>query len=83
VTAAAVPIPRGTMPRCPDPCVRAYGGVPLLDAEGTLLGTLCHYDLLPRDPAQVDLELMLAVASTLALGGFVPPYPPRRATQES
>ena len=57
--------------------VRAYCGVPLLTAEGELLGTLCHYDLLPRDPEQIDLPLLLQVASRLALGGFVPPYPKR------
>jgi hypothetical protein len=49
--------------------------VPLMDSAGTLLGTLCHYDLVPRDPKQVDLELMLNVASFLTLGGHVPPYP--------
>lgn len=55
--------------------VLAYCGIPLLDAEGVLLGTLCHYDTVPRDPDRLDLELLLQVASTLALGGHVPPYP--------
>ncbi len=55
--------------------VLTYCGVPLMDSAGTLLGTLCHYDLVPRDPKQVDLELMLNVASFLTLGGHVPPYP--------
>ncbi|MDM0015831.1 GAF domain-containing protein [Variovorax sp. J22P168] len=55
--------------------VLSYCGVPLMDSAGTLLGTLCHYDLVPRDPEQVDLELMLSVASHLTLGGHVPPYP--------
>ena len=55
--------------------VAAYCGVPVLDPEGQILGTLCHYDLAPRDPAQVDLELMLLVASALAQGDHVPPYP--------
>ncbi|MDP9897785.1 GAF domain-containing protein [Variovorax ginsengisoli] len=55
--------------------VQSYCGVPVMDSEGTILGTLCHYDMVPRDPAQVDLELMLNVASFLALGGHVPPYP--------
>jgi GAF domain-containing protein len=55
--------------------VPAYCGVPILDAEGVLLGTLCHYDLVPRDPGQVDLELMLQVASALAQSGRIPPYP--------
>lgn len=55
--------------------VRAYCGVPILDPEGALLGTLCHYDLVPRDPAQLDLELLVQVASALQLGDHVPPYP--------
>ena len=55
--------------------VPTYCGVPVMDPEGTILGTLCHYDLVPRDPLQVDLELMLQVSSFLAHGHHVPPYP--------
>ena len=55
--------------------VLAYCGVPVMDPEGVLLGTLCHYDLVPRDPEQLDLPLLLQVTSTLARGGHVPPYP--------
>lgn len=55
--------------------VPTYCGVPVMDSSGVLLGTLCHYDLVPRDPEQIDLELMFAVASALAQGGHVPPYP--------
>lgn len=55
--------------------VAAYCGVPVMDPEGVLLGTLCHYDLVPRDPEQLDLALIVEVASTLARGGLVPPYP--------
>lgn len=55
--------------------VQAYCGVPVMDPEGQLIGTLCHYDLVPRDPAQVDIELMVQVASFLARSGCVPPYP--------
>jgi GAF domain-containing protein len=55
--------------------VAAYCGVPVMDSEGNILATLCHYDVVPRDPGQVDLELMLQVASALAQGGHVPPYP--------
>jgi GAF domain-containing protein len=55
--------------------VLAYCGVPVMDAEGQLLGTLCHYDVVPRDPQQLDLPLLIQVASTLARGGHVPPYP--------
>ena len=55
--------------------VPAYCGVPIMDASGEILGTLCHYDLVPRNPEQIDLELIIQVASALAQGGHVPPYP--------
>lgn len=57
--------------------VAAYCGVPILTPEGELLGTLCHYDTVPRDPAQLDLELLLQAASALARSGRVPDYPAR------
>ncbi len=57
--------------------VRAYCGVPLMTAEGEILGTLCHYDLVPRDPEQVDMALILQVASALVQRELVPPYPQR------
>jgi len=55
--------------------VRAYCGVPVMTPAGEILGTLCHYDTQPRDATQIDLELMLQVASRLANSGLVPPYP--------
>jgi GAF domain-containing protein len=55
--------------------VQAYSGVPLMTPEGEILGTLCHYDVVPRDPEQVDLELMVVVASAIEQRGLVPPYP--------
>ena len=55
--------------------VRAYCGVPVMDAEGRLLGTLCHYDVVPRNADELDMPLLLQAASTLALGKHVPPYP--------
>lgn len=55
--------------------VRAYCGVPILTPDGDILGTLCHYDSVPRDPEQIDLELVLQVASALEQTGSVPPYP--------
>ena len=58
--------------------VRSYCGVPVMDPEGRLLGTLCHYDAVPRDPEQLDLELLLQVASALAQPGRLPPYPAKR-----
>ncbi len=55
--------------------VRSYWGVPVITPEGEILATLCHYDVQPRDPRQIDLELMLAVASTLERERLIPPYP--------
>ena len=55
--------------------VQAYCGLPILDPDGQLLGTLCHYDAVPRDPETLDLELLLQVASRLQQGGHIPPYP--------
>lgn len=54
--------------------IPAYCGIPILDAEGVILGTLCHYDVVPRDPEQIDLPLMLSVASALARGNHVLPH---------
>ena len=55
--------------------VQSYCGVPIMTPEGAVLGTLCHYDLVPRDPNQVDLALMCEIASALEQGGHLPPYP--------
>lgn len=55
--------------------VRAYCGVPVMDAEGQLLGTLCHYDVVPRNADELDMPLLLQAASTLARGHHVPPFP--------
>lgn len=55
--------------------VQAYCGIPILTPEGEFLGTLCHYDVVPRDSDQVDLALMCEIASALEQGGHVPPYP--------
>ena len=55
--------------------VRAYWGLPIITPEGRIQGTLCLYDVVPREPATVNLELMLAAASTLQQQGLVPPYP--------
>lgn len=55
--------------------VLSYCGVPVIDPEGELLGTLCHYDRVPQDPSQLDLDLLVQVASALQQGGHIPPYP--------
>ncbi len=46
--------------------VRSYCGVPLVEADGTLIGSICHFDAEVRasDPAMVDL--LLDVAARLA-----------------
>ena len=53
----------------------AYCGYPVMDSEGRVEGTLCHYDVVPRDPGQIDMELMLLVCSALQQGGKIPAYP--------
>lgn len=55
--------------------IRAYCGVPILTPDGEILGTLCHYDSVPRDPDQIDIQLMLQVASALEQTKSVPDYP--------
>ena len=45
---------------------QCYTGVPIMDPEGTLMGTLCHYDVVARDPDQLNLPLMFQIASKLA-----------------
>lgn len=46
--------------------VRSYCGAPLVDGDGTPIGTLCHFDFVPVDaPGGVD-GLMAAVASLLS-----------------
>lgn len=74
VTADAL-IDSRTMDHVAREVVRTYCGIPIMDSEGVLIGTLCHYDLVPRDPGQLDLELLLQVASALSAPGVVPPYP--------
>lgn len=50
-------------------------GYPVMDSEGRVEGTLCHYDVVPRDPEKIDMELMLRVCSALQQGGKIPAYP--------
>lgn len=54
--------------------VLAYTGLPIMSPEGLVLGTLCHYDVVPRDPNQLDIELLLQVVSALQQGKHVPSY---------
>lgn len=55
----------------------SYCGVPILDSEGVILGTLCHYDVVPRDPEQINLPLMLSVAAALSKGNHIQPFASR------
>lgn len=55
--------------------VPAYCGLPLYSPEGGFLGTLCFYDVVPRDPGQLDLELLVQVASAIMRHGPLPDYP--------
>lgn len=76
VTADAVVDPR-TQDHPARDAVRAYCGMPIVDAAGELIGTLCHYDLVPRDPEQLEVDLLVRVAGALSAPGLVPPYPAR------
>ena len=59
--------------------VQAYCGVPVMDSGGVLLGTLRHYDYVPRAATQLDFALLLQVAVALEQGQHIPPYPVSRA----
>ena len=54
--------------------VLSYSGVPVVDVKGDVIGSLCLYDLQPRDVTQVDESLMTGVSRYLALGGLIPLY---------
>jgi len=45
--------------------VQAYCGVPLLDQNGKMFGTICHFDFQPRSTADVDVELLEYMAHLL------------------
>lgn len=51
--------------------LRAYCGLPISSADGQLLGTLCHYDVVPRDPAQLNTELLSQVADEIVRAGLL------------
>lgn len=55
--------------------VRSYCVLPLFEADGAFIGTLCHYDVVPRDPEQLDVQLLTQVGVALARSGLIPPYP--------
>ena len=45
--------------------IQAYCGVPVLDAQGKLFGSICHFDLQPRVISDEDVDLMEVVALLL------------------
>jgi GAF domain-containing protein len=54
--------------------VLSYVGVPLLTPEGEVLGTLCYYDLVPRDSTEIDVELLLNVATFIVQNNAIPTW---------
>lgn len=55
----------------------SYCGVPLIDEHGTTLGTLCHFDLVPRGIPVEEIEVLVTAApmvleALLAEGAFPP-----------
>jgi len=45
--------------------VRSYCGVPLLDAEGRMFGTVCHFDFAPGIIHPVDVEILECMAGLM------------------
>jgi GAF domain-containing protein len=47
------------------PVFRAYCGVPLVDEQGRMFGTICHFDVEPRRISDEHVDLMEAIAPLL------------------
>ncbi|MDQ3040451.1 MAG: EAL domain-containing protein, partial [Pseudomonadota bacterium] len=45
--------------------IQSYCGVPLRDSDGTMFGTICHFDFAPGRISQENLELMEDIAPAL------------------
>ena len=45
--------------------VISYIGVPLLDEDGKMFGTICHFDVVPRSASTQDIELMEQMSKLL------------------
>lgn len=45
--------------------VKAYCGVPLLNPDGTMFGTICHFDFKPGRIEDLDVELLEYMATLL------------------
>lgn len=51
------------------PVFRAYCGVPLVDDDGRMFGTICHFDFAPRRISDENVALMEALAPLLTRYG--------------
>lgn len=47
------------------PVVQSYCGVPLLDDQGRMFGTICHFDVVPRVLTADNVALLEAIAPLL------------------
>jgi GAF domain-containing protein len=45
--------------------IRSYCGVPLVGEDGTAVGSVCHFDLLPRAISPQNVELLEAMTTVL------------------
>jgi GAF domain-containing protein len=59
------------------PTVRSYCGVPLIDAQGWMYGSVCHFDFEPHPFQETDVLLLEEVAQLLVKDGR--PAPDARA----
>jgi hypothetical protein len=46
--------------------IKAYCGLPLYRSDGSLFGTLCHYDYVPRDVDAAELEVLRSASHMLS-----------------
>jgi GAF domain-containing protein len=55
--------------------VQAYCGLPVMADDSKFIGTLCLYDVVPRNPDQLDLDLLSQACEAIGKSGLVPDYP--------
>lgn len=53
--------------------IHAYCGAPLLDAEGDVVGSICHFNVTALPLAESDAQLLEAAAELIMARGFVDP----------
>ena len=49
-----------------DPGLRSYAGIPLVNAEGYALGTLCVLDHAPRETSEEELDILSGLARSVS-----------------